>query len=121
VLFGTAALFNFAVAGGLLFLRPQLTPLLALEPASGSNLLLLYMTIAFIALFGYAYACVARDRVRYRPYIALGAIGKLMMVAVTALTWLSGAIGAQLPSLAAGDLLFAALFIQYLRRTRAAQ
>jgi hypothetical protein len=117
-LFGAAAVFNAAVGLGLLFARPWLGGLIGLDPATGTNLALLYLTASFILLFAGAYGWVALKPMTNRPLILLGAIGKLVAVVCVAVPWMTGAIDARLPSLAAGDLVFAALFLDYLRRTR---
>ncbi len=116
-LFRLAAIFNFAVAAGLLLGRPVLTPLLRMDPASGTNAMLIDLAAALIAVFGYAYARVAADPQTYRPYIALGVIGKVLVVAVAAVHFLAGSVAWPLPALASGDLLFAGLFLLYLRRS----
>ena len=85
-LFGTAAFFNVVVALALLFLRPVLGPLVGLDPVAGTNRVFLYMAAFLIGTFGYAYLRIAGDPHRFRPFIELGAIGKLL--AVTAVTWL---------------------------------
>ena len=119
-LFGTAALFNFSVALGLLFLRPLVTPLVRLDPITGTNLVFLYVAAFLVATFGYAYLRAAQDPKRYRPFIELGAIGKLGAVAAVSWPWLTGEIGWRLPLLAGADLVFALLFIDFLRCTRPA-
>ena len=119
-LFGVAAFFNFAAAGALLFLRPAFGPRVGLAPIAGTNLVFVYMTAFLIATFGWAYARVAQDPRRFRPFIELGAIGKLLAVAAATGPWLAGEIGWQLPFVVGGDLVFALLFIDFLRRTRAA-
>ena len=119
-LFGTAALFNFSVALGLLFLRPQLAPLIRLDPVAGTNLVFLYVAAFLVATFGYAYLRIAQDPRRFRPFVELGAIGKLLAVAATTWPWLAGEVGWRLPLLAGADLVFAVLFIDFLRRTRPA-
>ncbi len=78
----------------------------------------LYVAGLFIATFGYAYLRIAQDPRRYRPFIELGAIGKLLAVAAVAWPWLAGDIGWRLPLLVSADLVFALLFIDFLRRTR---
>lgn len=115
-LFGTAAAFNFAVGFGLFFLRSTLFPLLGLAPASGTDVVLLALVCMFIVLFGCAYACAAMDPVKYRPYIALGVAGKLSAVVIAGIYWTTGVLDFRLPMLAGGDLLFAALFVDFLRR-----
>jgi hypothetical protein len=116
-LFGTAAAANFGVALGLLFLRPQLGPLLGLDPAGGTNAIFLYLAAVMIGLFGYSYLRVAGDPRRFRPFIELGVIGKLLAVAAAGLPWLAGEVSWQLPLLISGDLVFVLLFLDYLRRT----
>lgn len=118
MLFGIAALFNFAVAAALWYRPPQFMTLLQLDPATGTNIVLVKIAAGAIALFGYAYGRVAGDPQTFRPFIGLGVVGKLLVVAIAASSWGMGEIGWQLPALAGGDLLFAALFLDYLRRTR---
>jgi hypothetical protein len=119
-LFGTASVFNLAVAGVLLFLRPWLVPLLKLDPMQGSNVVTHYLTACFVGLFGYAFALVAFDPLKYRPIIRLGAIGKLLAVACVVGPWLLGIIPVALPVFIMADLIYALLFIAFLRHTRTA-
>jgi hypothetical protein len=118
-LFGIAAALNFLVAVGLLFLRPWLAPLLGLDPITGTNLVLVNFAGTMIGLFGYGYLRIARDPARFRPFIHYSAIGKLLAVAGAAWPWLSGAIPSTIPLAMSGDVVFALLFIDYLRRTPA--
>jgi hypothetical protein len=118
-LFGVAAAANLAVGAALLFLRDWLTPLLDLAPISGTNIWFADLTGALVALFGVVYALIARDPVTYRPTIWIFAVGKVLAFACAAIPWLQGEISARLPMLIGGDLVFAALFVDYLRRTRA--
>jgi len=117
-LFGAAATFNLTVGLALLLLRPWLSPLLRLDPISGTNLILFYLAVGLIIMFGYSYALVARDPVRYRPYVSLGAIGKLIGAASVLIPWLAGAVSWRLAPLASGDLTFAVMFLVYLRQER---
>jgi hypothetical protein len=117
-LFGTAAIFNLAVAAGLLFLRSWLIPLLKLAPIEGSNIVTLNLTACFVGLFGYAFALVAIDPLRYRQFIWLGAIGKMLAVACVLWPWLQGTIPANLPIFIVADLIYALLFIAFLCLTR---
>jgi hypothetical protein len=119
-LFGTAAVFNLAVAGALLFLRPWLAPLLKLDPMQGSNVVTHNLTACFVGLFGYGFALAAFDPLKYRPIIRLGAIGKLLAVACVAGPWLLGIIPAALPLFIMADLIYALVFIAFLRHTGAA-
>jgi hypothetical protein len=119
-LFAIAAIFNFAIALALMFGRALLGPLLKLEPAAGSNALLIDVAAVLIATFGYAYLRAGGDPQRFRPYIVLGVIGKLLVVAVACAHLASGSVAWPLPALASGDLLFAGLFLHYLRGRPAA-
>jgi len=110
-LFGNAAMFNFVVALALLFLRPWLAPLVRLDPVAGTNLVFVYLSAMLIGVFGYMY-------LRFRTFIELGVIGKLLAVGAVTWPWLAGDIGWQLPLLVSGDVVFALLFIGFLRRTR---
>ncbi|MGO9603965.1 MAG: hypothetical protein ACLQAT_11290 [Candidatus Binataceae bacterium] len=118
VLFTVAAAFNFAIAGAALFARPALLAMLELDPVTGTNVVFVTITAVMIACFGYSYACIAYDAQKYRAYISLGIIGKLLVVGTVCWLWLAGTLSPRLPSLAAGDLIFAALFADYLRRSQ---
>jgi hypothetical protein len=121
-LFGTAAFFNLLVGFNLAFLRYWVeTPLLHLDPIAGTNLVLCNLAGALIGSFGYAYARVAADPVKYRPYIHLGVIGKLLAVAGVVWPWMIGAVSWKLPALVGIDLIYAILFLDFLRRTKAAR
>ena len=117
-LFRIAAAFNFAVAAGLLFLRPWLTPMLKLDPPTGTNLVAVNVAGVMVATFGYAYARVAADPVRHRPYVTLGIVGKVLVVAGTLVPFLTGTIDWRLPALSGADVVFSILFLDFLRRTR---
>ncbi len=109
-LFGTAAVF--------LFLRAIFLRRIGFDPVEGSNIVVADLVGAFVALFGYCFLLVAIDAAKYRPYVSLGAIGKLLAIACVVLPWLTGTTRARPPLLLGGDLIFALLFLDYLRRTR---
>lgn len=116
-LFGVAAAFNFSVGLGLLFLRAWLAPILRLDQVEGANLVFVNIVGGLIVVFGYAYVLVARDPVRYRPYIPLGVLGKLVAVVAVLIPWFAGQVFWTLPMLASVDVVFAVLFLLFLRRT----
>lgn len=117
-LFGLAALFNALVGLTLLLGLPQLGHALGLDSVNGTNLVFTSLTAGFIMLFAYAYLRLALDPARFRVFIGFGVVGKLMAVLTAAALFLLHVIDARLPTLAGGDLIFAALFADYLRRTR---
>src|SRR5438874_7851724 len=99
-LFAIAAIANFAVGAMALLAPTSLLAMLQFDPATGTNVAFVYVTGLFIAIFGYSYACVAYDRVTYRAYVSLGAIGKLLFFGTTMSLWLAGIIPSRLPALA---------------------
>ena len=113
-LFTVAALFNVIVAASLLLAWPQMQQLLQLAPAEGSNRLLVNLCGVLVLTFGYAYYMAGRDPVRYRPYIVLGVIGKMLVVATALPGLVTGRQGYLLGWLTMGDLIFAALFVDFL-------
>ena len=119
-LFGTAAAFNILVGLSLVFLRPLMQARLGIESAEGANLVFANLAGLLAALLGVIYALIARDPDRYRPIIVLAALGKLVAVALVVTPWLRGEVGPQLPALVMGDALYAALVLDYVRRSRAA-
>jgi hypothetical protein len=78
------------------------------------------LAAVLIAAFGYGYARIAADPVRFRPLIAIGAWGKLAAVATVLVGALSVPHLWPLFALVSGDVVFALLFYDYLRRTPAA-
>ena len=116
-LFGVASGANLAVAFCALAARPAVEQALELDPFEGTNLWFGAFAVAMIALFGVAYALIARAPERHRTLIALLAAGKALAFASALGLWLTEAIGPRLPLLLAGDGVFALLFLDYLRRS----
>jgi len=118
-LFGVAAAANLLVAAAMSLGQRWFVTVLGLDPIIGTSVVLVDLAAVLIAAFGYGYARIALDPVRYRPLIALGAWGKLAAVA----TVLVGALAIphlwRLFALIGGDLVFAALFLHYLSRASA--
>jgi hypothetical protein len=116
-LFGAAAAANLLVAAPMSAGQSWFVEFLALDPITGTNVVLVDLAALLIGVFGYGYARIALQPDRFRPLIGLGAIGKLAVVGAV----LIGAIAAphlwRLFALISGDLVFAALFWDYLRRT----
>ena len=101
-----------------MWLRQPLLPLLGLDPVQGTSVVFTDISGLMVAVFGYAYCRVAQDAERYRPYIDLSVIGKLLVAVTVTLCWIGGHASWQLATLASSDLVFAGLFIDYLRRNR---
>lgn len=116
-LFRVAAGFN--VLAGLPFLLAlhPMAALLGLEITATSTLFI-QITMGVVVGFGWAYWMISTDPVRYRPYVVLGLILKVMIVSVIFGHWLLGDISWRFPALASGDIFFGALFLLHLQRTR---
>src|SRR3546814_2342308 len=114
-LFFVAAAFNVMVAAALMLGWPLIERLLQLAPADGSNGLIVKIAAVLILTFGYAYFMVGLDPVRYRPYVSLGMIGKLLVVIVALPVIIAGRQGYLLNWLAMGDLLLAVMYGLFLR------
>lgn len=116
-LFKSAACFN--VLAGLPFLvaMAPVANLMGLE-VTPTSALFIQITMALVVIFGWAYWMISCDPVRFRPYIVLGIVLKIMVVAIIWGHWLAGSISWPLPVLASGDIVYALLFWRYLSGTR---
>ena len=116
-LFGIAAGASLLVAGAMSLGQSLFVVVLRLDPIVGTNVVLVDLAAVLIGAFGYGYARIAFDPARYRPLIAIGAWGKLAAVATVLLGAIIGPHLWRLFALVSGDVVFAVLFLDYLRRT----
>jgi hypothetical protein len=111
-----AAAFNVASAVLVVALARAAPQVLGIEPLYAGQLLYLDLSVLLIAGFGAGYVLAGRDLARFWPFVALGAACKCG-VAVLALAYvLTRQAGLLVMSLAAGDALFAVLFVRLLRQ-----
>jgi hypothetical protein len=73
------------------------------------------MVAFFVALFGCAYAWLARRPSIDRPLLALGCIGKTGAFVIATSLWARGEVSSLLFVVALGDLAFAAAWFAWLR------
>jgi len=111
-LFVTAACFSWAV--GLLVLGRYEMAAHLLQLA-GPPTFWVHLVAATVILFGVAYWLVAKQPRRYRPFIGLGAAAKLAFAAIIYYHWFSGDAPTRLAMLVNVDVIFALLFLRYLR------
>jgi hypothetical protein len=116
ILFSAAALFNLASAALLLFF-PQVF-LARLGIADPAATLLARSLASSATTWGIGYALVAINARRYRPFALLGAISKTIFALIYTTALLRGAVSltAFIPALI--ELILAALFIEFLWRSR---
>jgi hypothetical protein len=116
-LFGMAAAANLLVAASMSVAQRCFVAILALDPITGTNVILVDLAALLIATFGYGYACIALDLPRFRPLIGIGSLGKLAAVGLVLFGALTDPNLWRLFALVSGDVVFAGLFLDYLRRT----
>lgn len=110
--FGLSAVFNFGAAFLFAFPATPLGQWIGLPspvPVVYSGLVAM-----FVALFGGMYAWLAMQLVLPRPMVALAAIGKTSAFLLAVILWLAGEVSARLVQLSIGDLVFAAIYVQWL-------
>lgn len=117
-LFISAAWFNILAGLPLLVAMGPVAGLMGLQ-LNPTAVLFIHITAGLIVVFGGVYWMIARDPVRYRPYIPLGIILKIFFVVVVYGHWLSGSVSWPLPALAFVDVIYAVLFWRYYRQTAA--
>lgn len=116
-LFLSAACFNFLVAIPSLLGMELVAKVLLLDLSSPITVLFFQITMGIVALFGWAYYRIACDSNRYRPFILLGAMAKTIFVVVIIGHWIAGDLQWPLAALVIVDVIYAALFSLYYRRT----
>jgi hypothetical protein len=114
-LFRIAAIFNFVVGATLLLDYPFAARVLGIE---GPPSVFFHIAAGIVLVFGYAYWCIAGDPARFRPYVTLGACGKMVFVVTIYAHWLTGGASTAMALLVTADLVFAVLFVLYLRSSR---
>jgi hypothetical protein len=118
-LFLSAAWFNFLAGLPLIVALGIVAPLMGLQ-INPTATLFIQITASVIVVFGWAYWMIARDPKRFRPYIVLGIVLKIVVVVVVFGHWIAGNILWLLPALAAVDAIYAVLFWRYYRSSQAA-
>ena len=106
------ALFNFFVVVIVLF--PDTLGRFADLPVPVSRFYT-WLLALFIGLFGAAYAWLSRRPTIDRPLVALATVGKIGVFVVALLCWQLGDISAKAFGPAIVDLLFALIFLWWLR------
>jgi len=115
LLFTIGALFNF---GAVLLFMPALgiAERLGIGPAP-TGTIFEDIGIAAIFVFGVGYWLAAQALEEYRGFIKVGILSKFVIVALVVAHYLAGNASLLLTLAISGDLIFAALFISYLRST----
>jgi len=115
-----AGAFNFGAALILVVLARFAPHLLGVDAPSASQLLYVDLTALLVVGFGVGYVLGGRDLERFWPFLSLGALGKAGVAALALIYFVSGDTGALVMLLAAGDAVFAVLFVRLLRASQIA-
>jgi hypothetical protein len=103
----------------MLFGRGILARLVPGTPVAGTNLLVNDYAACLVIAFGLVFVVISKDPVRYRPFIVVSIISKLLSVAVAAFfLTVHGAENWQAPSLAVSEFLFMCSFWRYYSTTK---
>ncbi|QQS45677.1 MAG: hypothetical protein IPM66_17320 [Acidobacteriota bacterium] len=116
LLFGTASAWNLAAALMLLVNPDFLLARLGIEDPAAR--LLARSFASSVGTWGIGYGLIAVDARRFRDFAWLGAISKTIFFLIYAAAYLTGRIGGPGMAPAVVDLIFAALFLEFLFRTR---
>ncbi len=117
-LFITAAIWNLLSAGAVLFLLTDASFRRGIGFPGAADTISLHLLGCFLFVFGLGYYWVSRDLSRNRDLVKLGVIGKPLVF----LVFFGHAFIREIPPLFVApsvvDLLFGALFLEFLLRTR---
>lgn len=116
LLFAAASAWNIALAA-MLIVNPDFM-LERLGIAEPSARLLARSFASSVVTWGIGYGLIAWDRVRFRDFAWLGAISKTIFFTVYAVYFALGMIGGAAFAPALADLGLAALFLEFLLRSR---
>ncbi len=116
-LFLSAAIFNWLVGFGFIFLYRPVLGVLAPETLP-QHTLFLHLFAVVVICFGISYLQISRDCKRHPDLIKQGALAKAAIFFMVFGYWLGELIDWKLLSLAAVDLIYSLLFIECLRYQR---
>ena len=114
-LFLIAAIFNFIVGVSFLAAYPWVSRLLGFEASPD---VFFHIVAGLVLLFGALYWLIWRNPVRFRLFIPLGAVAKLIFVIAIYAHWILGSTSGLLALLVSADLVFAILFFYVYRELR---
>ena len=115
ILFSAAAVFNYLAGVAFLVAMPQFAQLIGMQPLP-SDPLFIHFGAVLVLTFGWGYWRISRDPVANRSIIHLGIVGKSLVVVAGYIDWFLGNTNWPFALLISGDAVFAALFLDYLRR-----
>ena len=111
-MFYASAAFNFIISAGLLFGENIFSKTMGVTTVLDPLAKQLFVLIA--GVFGVGYWIVARDITRNEGIVALGILGKLFVVAILFGNVVAGRVDIRMAAPGLGDLIFAALFAEFL-------
>jgi len=115
-----AGAYNFGATLILVLLARVAPQWLGVDVLQASQLLYVDLAALLIAGFGLGYVLGGVDLARFWPFISLGALCKTGVAVLAAVYFVTGNAGLLVMLLAAGDAVFAILFVRLLRTHAAA-
>jgi hypothetical protein len=114
-LFVLAALWNWGAAVVFFFLYGMIFSMLGMALPNYPSVLRLFLALVFA--FGVGYWWVSRDLERNRDIVRMGILAKTLVFVIMLYYWLQGELPALILATGVVDLIFAALFLQFLMKT----
>lgn len=115
-----AGVYNFTAALILVLLARFAPQVLGVAALGSSQMLYVDLSALLVTGFGIGYVLGGLDLARFWPFISLGAVCKIGVAALALAYFVTGSTGVLVVLLAAGDAVFAVLFIRLLRAHAAA-
>jgi len=112
--FGTAGAFNVVVGAAGLFAPAAAIALLGI--VTPPSALFLQLSMWLVLVLGFGYCLTALHPERNRDLMLVGAVGKLLVLPLALAAWRRGEMGIPGVVASGGDLVFALLFFDVLRR-----
>ena len=113
-LFLVAAIYNWAVTTPFFFAHKAIFGWMGMEPINHPLMLRSFLALAFV--YGIGYYWVSRDVRTNRDLVRMGVLGKLAVFVLFFVAWITGEIPLLMVFPGVGDLIFAILFIGFLRQ-----
>jgi hypothetical protein len=115
-IFLIAAIWNWCASITLTLFQELIYSLLGMPPLHDAVFYHLFLSLVFV--FGVGYQMVSRDLSANQDIVRLGMIGKVLVFSILAYYYFLGSIHLLLALAGVGDLIFAGLFLAFLKKRK---